>query len=155
MACSTESSEAALPQVCEHQAWLLYGAALHRLREWGTPTKVPSGNESLKPLLQRSAIIILCLSALHVSVDTGGTSAEVSGRAVVVHAYDGSRVACATLKTVASAPMPTTPLSYHYVVYDNPSLLPAECAGLQAGTNVAVPDSCCFGPSAPTPSVSR
>ena len=31
------------------------------------------------------------------SVDTGVSSAEVSGRAMIVHAYDGSRIGCAIL----------------------------------------------------------
>ena len=32
------------------------------------------------------------------SVTTGATSAEVAGRAFIVHAYDGSRIACALLE---------------------------------------------------------
>ena len=32
-----------------------------------------------------------------VSVDTGGSSAEVAGRAMIVHAFDGSRIGCAIL----------------------------------------------------------
>ena len=31
------------------------------------------------------------------SVATGATAAEVAGRAFIVHAYDGSRIACALL----------------------------------------------------------
>ena len=36
-------------------------------------------------------------SAGSYSVTTGGSSAEVAGRAMIVHAYDGSRIGCAIL----------------------------------------------------------
>jgi len=39
------------------------------------------------------------------TVNTGGSSLEVEGRAMIIHAYDGSRIACALLGTGVSSPV--------------------------------------------------
>ena len=44
-----------------------------------------------------------------VSVNTGGTAAEVAGRALIVHAYDGSRIACAQDVLILVQPSDASP----------------------------------------------
>ena len=49
-----------------------------------------------------------------VTVDTGALSTDINGRALIVHAYDGSRIACAILGTGASNALVATA----FVPYD-------------------------------------
>jgi hypothetical protein len=46
-----------------------------------------------------------------VNVDTGALSSSLVGKAMIIHAYDGSRIACALLSTSALPPPPSPPSS--------------------------------------------
>ena len=49
-----------------------------------------------------------------VVVDTGGTYSEVIGRALIIHAYDGSRIGCALLSDGASASLAASAFVPYY-----------------------------------------
>ena len=68
-------------------------------------------------------------------VDTGMTSPELVGRALIVHGYDGGRIACALLKNPAPAPTPMpTPAAVDWEAL-HPSSVP-NVLSVAAGTTV-------------------
>ena len=57
-----------------------------------------------------------------VTVETGGTSSEINGLAFVVHAYDGSRIACAILGAVSEVTLTATGFVKYYSYTGNIAL---------------------------------
>jgi len=54
-------------------------------------------------------------------VDTGATADQIAGRALIIHAFDGSRIGCAILGASAPPPSPPSPPAAP------PPLLPPNC----------------------------
>ena len=88
-----------------------------------------------------------------VSVDTGALSSTLVGKAMIIHAYDGSRIACALLSDGIGATL-TSGAFVPYFSYSGgmsvagsvsigrPALAPSEestAAGVSGGRGAAVP----------------
>jgi len=90
-----------------------------------------------------------------VVVDTGATQAEVVGRAFIVHAYDGSRIACALLQPVPSpaptAPEPEITRDIHYRLGDVAMIAGLVGAGIIVGVTVALLGVMCCRSKRKTP----